>query len=78
MLKNRDGVGNGDGGQTAATIEAGFSQSRDGAGNGDRGQTAATREAPFSQTCDGVGNGDGCQTAAFTVFATYCVPIRFV
>ena len=52
----RDGVGNGDGGQTAATIEAVFSQTRDGVGNGDGGQTAATREAAFSQTRDGVGN----------------------
>ena len=37
MLKNRDGVGNGDGGQTAATIEAVTSQTRDGVGNGDGG-----------------------------------------
>ena len=41
----RDGAGNGDGGQTAATIEAVFSQTRDGVGNGDGGQTAAIREA---------------------------------
>ena len=60
----RDGVGNGDGGQTAAKPEAVTSQTRDGVGNGDGGQTAAMREAPFSQTRDGVGNGDGGQTAA--------------
>ena len=67
-----------DGAQTAATLEAAISQTRDGAGNGDGAQTAATLEAAIAQTCDGVGNGDGGQTAAFTVFATYCVPIRFV
>ena len=33
----RDGVGNGDGGQTAATPEAVFSHTRDGVGNGDGG-----------------------------------------
>ena len=38
----RDGVGNGDGGQTAATLKAETSQTRDGVGNGDGGQTAAT------------------------------------
>ena len=54
--QTRDGVGNGDGGQTAATIEAGMSQTRDGVGNGDGSQTAAIREAPFSQSRDGVGN----------------------
>ena len=64
MLKNRDGVGNGDGGQTTATKEAALFQSRDGVGNGEGGQTAATIEAVFSQTCDGVANGDGGQTAA--------------
>ena len=32
-----NGVGNGDGGQTAATIEALFFQTRDGVGNGDGG-----------------------------------------
>ena len=60
----RDGVGNGDGGQTAATSETVFSQSLDGVGNGDGGQTAATIEAGLFQTRDGVGNGDGSQTAA--------------
>ena len=74
----RDGVGNGDGGQTAATLEATLFQTRDGVANGDGGQAAAIREAAFSQTRDGVAKGDGGQTAAFTVFATYCVPIRFV
>ena len=62
--QTRDGVGNGDGGQTAAIREAVISQTRDGVGNGDGGQIAATREAAFSQTRDGVGNGDGGQTAA--------------
>ena len=62
--QTRDGVGNGDGGQTAATREAGTSQTRDGVGNGDGGQTAAITEAVNSQTRDGVGNGDGGQTAA--------------
>ena len=38
----RDGVGNGDGGQTAAIPEVAISQTRDGAGKGDRDQTAAT------------------------------------
>ena len=52
----RDGVGNGDGGQTAAMSEAPFSQTRDGVGNGDGGQTAAISEAFISQTRDGVGN----------------------
>ena len=56
ISQTRDGVGNGDGGQTAATREAPFSQTRDGVGNGDGGQTAATLEAPNSQTRDGVGN----------------------
>ena len=31
--QTRDGVGNGDGGQTAAIIEAAISQTRDGVGN---------------------------------------------
>ena len=43
--QTRDGVGNGDGGQTAAFIEAAISQTPDGVGNGDGGQTAATIEA---------------------------------
>ena len=64
IFQTLDGVGNGDGGQTAATIKAATSQSCDGVGNGDGGQTAASREAVFSQTRDGVGNGDGGQTAA--------------
>ena len=64
IFQTRDGVGNGDGGQTAAIREATFSQTRDGVGNGDGGQTAASREAVFSHTRDGVGNGDGGQTAA--------------
>ena len=51
-----DGVGNGDGGQTAALKEAAFSQTLDGVGNGDGGQTAAMSEAAISQTRDGVGN----------------------
>ena len=51
-----DGVGNGDGGQTAATREESISQTRDGVGNGDGGQTAAFIEAGTSQTRDGVGN----------------------
>ena len=64
--------------KAAATHEALISQTRDGVANGDGGQAAAIREAAFSQTRDGVAKGDGGQTAAFTVFATYCVPIRFV
>ena len=64
LSHTRDGVGNGDGGQTAAISEAAIFQTRDGVGNGDGGQTAAIREATFSQTRDGVGNGDGGQTAA--------------
>ena len=35
--QTRDGVGNGDGGQTAATLEAPISQTLDGVGNGDGG-----------------------------------------
>ena len=62
--QTRDGVGNGDGGQTAAIPEAFISQTRDGVGNGDGGQTTATLEAVISQTRDGVANGDGGQTAA--------------
>ena len=62
--QTRDGVGNGDGDQTAATSEAVISQALDGVGNGDGGQTAATSEAVISKTRDGVGNGDGDQTAA--------------
>ena len=54
ISQTRDGVGNGDGGQTAAFIEAVISQTRDGVGNGDGGQTAATREAETSQTRDGI------------------------
>ena len=50
IFQTRDGVGNGDGGQTDATIEAVISQTRDGVGNGDGGQTAATSEADSSQT----------------------------
>ena len=64
--QTRDGVGNGDGGQTAAIREAPISQTRDGVANGDGGQTAAIRETAISQTRDGVGNGDGGQTAATT------------
>ena len=64
ISQTRDGVGKGDGGQTAATIEAVPSQTRDGVGNGDGGQTAATREAGIPQNRDGVGKGDGGQTAA--------------
>ena len=56
ISQTRDGVGNGDGGQTAAIIEAPISQTRDGVGNGDGGQTAATSEAGSSQSRDGVGN----------------------
>ena len=62
--QTRDGVGNGDGGQTPATREALIFQTRDGVGNGDGGQTAATTEAAIAQTRDGVGNGDGGQTPA--------------
>lgn len=46
--QTRDGVGNGDGGQTAATKEAPISQTRDGVANGDGGQTAATLESIIS------------------------------
>ena len=46
--QTRDGVGNGDGGQTAAITEAVFSQTRDRVGNGDGAQTAASTEAFFS------------------------------
>ena len=60
----RDGIGNGDGGQTAAIIEAIISQPRDGIWNGDGGQTVAKCEAPISQARDGIWNGDGGQTAA--------------
>ena len=63
IFQTRDGVGNGDGGQTAALREAVISQTCDGVGNGDGGQTAATREALISQSRDGVANGDGGQTA---------------
>ena len=59
-----DGIRNGDGCQTAATIEAIVSQTCDGIRNGDGYQTAATIEATPAQTCDGIGNGDRCQTAA--------------
>ena len=48
MSQTRDGVGNGDGGQTAAMREAVISQSRDGVGNGDGGQTAAHFESIIS------------------------------
>ena len=48
ILRNCDGVGNGDGGQFAAPKEAPFSQTRDGVGKGDEGQTVATTEAPLS------------------------------
>ena len=54
LSQTRDGVGNGDGGQTAATHEAVISQTRDGVGNGDGGQTAAILEATISQTRDGI------------------------
>ena len=54
ISQTRDGVGNGDGGQTAAIPEAVNSQTRDGVGNGDGGQTAATIEAETSQTRDGI------------------------
>ena len=57
--QTRDGVGNSDGGQTAAKIEAVKSQTLDGVAKGDGGQTAAILEAVISQTRDGVGNGDG-------------------
>ena len=50
ILRNCDGVGNGDGGQFAAPEEAPFSQTRDGVGKGDGGQTAAVTEAISSQT----------------------------
>ena len=43
ISQTRDGVGNGDGGQTAATLEAVISQTRDGVANGDGGQTAAIK-----------------------------------
>ena len=58
-----DGVGKGDGGQTAATLEAGTSQPRDEVGNGNGGQTAAIIEAPFSQTHDGI--CDACISHCF-------------
>ena len=70
MSQTHDGVAKGDGGQTAATIEAGTSQTRDGVAKGDGGQTAATIEAGISQTRDGVGNGDGGQTAAISEAVT--------
>ena len=54
ISQTRDGIGNGDGGQTAATREAVSSQTRDGRGNGDGGQTCASLEATISQTRDGV------------------------
>ena len=54
ITQTRDGVGNGDGGQTAAISEAVLSQTRDGVGNGDGGQTAAILEATISQTRDGI------------------------
>ena len=55
MSQARDGVGNGDGGQTTAIIEAKNSQARDGVGNGDGGQTTASPKALISQTRDGIG-----------------------
>ena len=54
IFQTRDGVGNGEGGQTAAIREATFSQTRDGVANGDGGQTAAICEARPSQTRDGI------------------------
>ena len=54
ISQTRDGVGNGDGGQTAATSEAVISQTRDGVGNGDGGQISAIIEAETSQTRDGI------------------------
>ena len=53
-FQTRDGLGNGDRGQTAAICEAIYSQICDGIGNGDRGQTAATFEATISQPRDGI------------------------
>ena len=52
--QTRDGVGNGDGGQTFAILEAGNSQPLDGVGNGDGGQIAAIPEAVIFQTRDGI------------------------
>ena len=52
----RDGVGDGDGGQTAAPRETVLYQTRDGVGNSDGGQISATTEAAISQTRDGIGD----------------------
>ena len=54
ISQTRDGVGNGDGGQTVAIREAAVSQTRDGVGNGDGGQTEAFIEAVTSQARDGI------------------------
>ena len=50
ISQTRDGIGNGDGGQTFAATEAPISQTRDGLRNSDGGQTFAVFEAIISQT----------------------------
>ena len=52
ILKNCDGVWNGDAGQVLAIIEALISQAGDGVGNSDARQARATIEAINSQTGD--------------------------
>ena len=73
ISQTRDGVGNGDGGQTAATTEAVISQTRNGIANGDGGQTAATIEAPFSHTRDGI-----CDTIISHCFRNHYVTGVFI
>ena len=73
ISQTRDGVGNGDGGQTAAIREALISQTRDGVGNGDGGQTAAIPEAAISQTRDGI-----CDAIISHCFRNYYVTGVFI
>ena len=68
-----DGVGKGDGGQTAAIKEAPSSQTLDGVGNGDGGQTAAMSEAVISQTRDGI-----CDAIISHCFRNHYVTVVFI
>ena len=83
ISQTRDGVGNGDGGQTAATMKAFSSQTRDGVGNGDGGQTATLMEAVSAQTRDGIGYtiidycfGNHYIASVFTIISVISVPLK--
>ena len=68
----------GDGGKARATRESILANVCHAITDSDGGKAGATRESITSNTRHTVRDGDGGKARATRVFATYCVPIRFV